>query len=117
MVTATSTNVLTFKGRSGRVYNVNAYISDVVGAKVTLNMNGAAGAASDTSIRFPEDVALIEAAFITGPTVAAGITLQSDGASLAASPLLLASFLNTLNRLPKLGIGFKAGALISAVQF
>lgn len=117
MVTATTSNVLTFQGRSGRIYNVNAYISDVVGAKVLLNMNGAAGAASDPYVVLPEDMALIEASFITGPTVAVGMILQQNGANLAASPLLFASFLNTLARLPKLGIGFKAGTQFSAIQF
>ena len=117
MVTATSANVLTFVGKSGRFYNVNAYISDVVGAKVPMNVNGAAGAASDVYWRAPEQVALIEAAFITGPTVSAGIVMQQDGATVAATPLLLASFLNTLARLPKIGVGFPAGSLISAVQF
>lgn len=117
MVTATSSNVLTFRGVSGRLYNVNCYISDVVGAKVLMNMNGAAGTGSDNNVRMPEPVVLVEASFITGPTVAVGCTLQSDGASLAASPLLFASFLNTLARLPKIAIAFPQGALISAVQF
>lgn len=117
MVTATATNFLSFKGRSGRMYNVNAYISDVVGAAVPLNVNGAAGTASSTFWRPPEDVALVDAAFITGPTVAVGIIMQNDGAQVPGTPLLLAAFLNTLATRPAIGIAFRAGSLISAQQF
>lgn len=117
MVTATSTNALIFKGRSGRIYNVNAYISDVVGASVPMNVNGAAASTSAQYWRPPEDVALVDAAFITGPTVAVGIVLQQDGATVAGTPLLLASFLNTLATRPAIGIAFRTGSLVSAQQF
>ena len=117
MVTPTATNVLYFRGRSGRIYTVNAYVSDVIGANVLFNLNGAAGAASDTYIRLPEPAVLYDASIITGPTVATGMTFTQDGAVIAGSAVLLAAQLNTLATRGALAVAFPAGALIGAKQF
>ena len=117
MVTATSSNVLIFQGRSKRIYPVNAYISDVVGANVKMNVNGAAGTGSDSFWKAPEDVALIDASIITGPTVAVGMVLQADGATIPASAVLFAKQLDTLNRRLPLAVPFNKGTNIAAVQF
>jgi hypothetical protein len=117
MVTATTTNVFVFQGRSGRIYTINAAISDVVGAAVTFNANGAAAAGSNQYWRCPEPVVLTDAAFITGPTVAAGMIMTQDGAVVAGSALLLAGQLNTLATRVALKVAFPAGSLIGATQF
>lgn len=117
MVTATATNVFVFQGKSGRIYTINGYISDVVAAAVTFNANGAAAAGSLQYWRTPEAVRLFDASFITGPTVSTGMVMTQDGAVIAGSSLLLGAQLNTLaNRVP-LNITFPAGALIGAIQF
>jgi len=117
MVTATSTNVFFFQGKSGRVYGVNGYISDVVGATVKFSANGAAGTGSDAYWRAPEPVLLFDASIITGPTVAVGCTMTQDGAAVAGTPLLFGAQLNSLATRGKLAVAFPAGALIGAVQF
>lgn len=117
MVTATSTNQLIFRGKSGRRYTLNCYISDVVAASVLMNINGAAGTASANYWRAPEPVVLTDASIITGPTVAVGMNLQQDGATVAGASLLFGTYLNTLAKTPQLAVAFPAGALIGAVQF
>lgn len=117
MVTAT-TGTATFKGRStGRTYAASIYISDVVAAKVTFNMNGAAGAGSDAFWQAPEDVQLIDVAIITGPTVATGFTWLSGGASVPGSATLISPNLTTNASRSAPNIGFRSQSFVTAVQF
>lgn len=117
MVTATSANLLSFRGKSGRIYQITAYISDVVGAQVLFSANGASSSTSPGYWRPPEAVLLYSASIITGPTVSVGMVMTSDGAVLAGTQLLYATFLNSLAQTPTMAIPFAAGTLIGANQF
>lgn len=117
MVTAT-TGTMTFKGlQSGRTYSVGCYISDVVAAKVTFNMNGAAGAGSDAFWQAPENVQLVDVAIITGPTVAVGFSYFSGGASVPGSSTLISPNLTTNASRSSPNIGFRSQSFVTAVQF
>jgi len=116
MVTAT-TATLSFKGRSGRVYNVSGYISDVIGAAVTFNPNGAAASTSPSTFQLPEDVVLVDVSILTGPTVATGMVMQSGSTNIPNSNLLIAANLTSVQNRNAPNIGFSAKSLIGAVQF
>lgn len=117
MVTAT-TGTMTFVGRqSGRRYGVSCYVSDVIGAAVTFNVNGAAAAGSPSTFQLPEPVTLVDAAVITGPTVMTGFKLQSGGMDIPGSSFLLGSVLTTIQTRIVPNISFGAKSIIGAVQF
>lgn len=116
MVTATNATA-TFVGRSGRMYNIDVYISDVVAAFTTLNPYGAAVATSQKFWVAPEDVVLTDLAIVTGPTTMVGLTPTSNDAPLTKYNLRIANFLNTLTTRTKLAIGWKVGNNVSFLQF
>jgi len=108
---------LTFIGKSGRIYNVDIYISDVAGSQATFNASGSAGASSLAYWRSPEDVSLIDYAMVTGTADTKGIVLSQDGATRNGAVLRYANFLNSLNKRTAVNVNFPAGALIGAIQF
>lgn len=108
---------LTFKGVSGRLYTIDAYISDVVAAPFTMNPNGAAVAGSSQYWRCPESVTLVDYSIATGNTVSVGAYFTRDGATIPGSSVRSANQLNTLAFRPALKIDFPAGCLIGAIQF
>lgn len=69
MVAAPQYGTFTFVGiRSGRVYNVDAYFSDVADALVNYDGGAGAGTTSPTSWTAPEPVLLVDQAIHTGMT-------------------------------------------------
>jgi hypothetical protein len=117
MVTAT-TGYAKFRDlTTGEDLTCNYYISDVIAAKITWNQQGAAASGSDTSVQFKNAVQLIDLATITGPTVMTGWNWYSGGVIVPSSATQLGATINTLNSRSFPRIGFKAGALISAIQF
>lgn len=116
MVTATN-GIFMFRGQSGRLYSINGYISDVVGANLTFNVAGAAVAGSDTTWRAPEAVVLEDIAITTGPTVAVGLLMKRDNAPVNASTINFKTVLDTLATRPRQAIPFPAGTLVGAVQY
>lgn len=114
MVTPTN-GALFFRGRSGKNYSVNIYISDVVGAAVTFNTVGAAVAGSQTFWLAPEDVVLVDASIVTGPTVMTNLVPYANDAPVG-STLPIAAFLSTLANRPNPGIGYAAGRKITIIQ-
>jgi hypothetical protein len=117
MVTPTNATA-SFQGlKTGRFYNIDIYISDVVSAKCTLNAYGAAVAGSDNFVVLPEDAVLIDLSVITGPTVMVGLVPTSNGAPLTQYNFRIANFLSTLTSRTKLGVGFKGGNNIGFIQY
>lgn len=108
---------MTARGNSGRIYQVDFYFSDVVGAAVTFNPNGAAVAASQTYWIPPESVVLTSISQAAGNTVALGMVLAENGAVRPGSTIRLANTVNTLARVPTFAIGFAGGSQIGATQF
>jgi hypothetical protein len=117
MVTATTMQVTMTGLRSRRKYAISGYISDVIGAKVLWNQNGAAGATSDNYFQLQEDVVLTDIAVLTGPTVMTGFVIQTGGQTIPGSTILISPNLTTNAQRSVPTIGFKTGSLIGATQF
>ena len=117
MVTAT-TGTVTFRGLNTKMaQSVSIYISDVIGAKVTFNPNGAAASTSDTTVKFDEPVVVEDVSIITGPTVATGFNWYSRGVIVPNTANLISPNLTTNASRNFTRTAFAAGRLISAVQF
>lgn len=117
MVTPTN-GTLSFRGKSGQLYTVDAYISDVVNAAVTFNVGGGSAVAGSLPYWIPpEDVVLEDAAIHTGPTVAVGFYLTRNGTVAGASNIRLTTVLDTLNNRPKFAVPFLRNTQVGATQF
>ncbi|GAI39619.1 unnamed protein product, partial [marine sediment metagenome] len=67
MVAAPQYGTMVLQGlRTGRIYNVDAYFSDVVDALSNFDGGGGAGATSPTSFTCPENVLLLDFSIVTG---------------------------------------------------
>lgn len=116
MVTAT-TGTLRFKGlRTGNEYVYSSYISDVVAAFTTWNRGGTAVAGSVNFVTAPEDMVLVDASFITGPTVMTLLQLVIDDGNVPGAIIQFANVVNTLTSrsFPRLGIS--KGRKVQLVQ-
>jgi hypothetical protein len=102
-------------GKSGRQYVVDLYLPDAVAGLIGFNPSGAAGAASLTYWRAPEDVFIRDLSVTTG-TSAVGCVFNSSGAVINGAAIRYANHLNTLNNRPVLNIGVRAGELLGAVN-
>jgi len=108
---------LTFIGaKSGRIYSIDSYVSDVANAAVTFDPNGAAGASSLQYWQPPEDVVLIDYAQVTGTADTTALVLTQGGAIKPGTVLRYTVFLTSIATRPKLSIGFPANALVGAKQ-
>jgi len=115
MVTATN-GTATFIGISGKLYNIDLYISDVLNAPVTWGVSGNAGATSLTFWRSPERVTLVDLSIITGPTVMTSLVPTSNDGVIPGLRYRIANFLNTLTNRTKLNVSFEAGRNIGFIQ-
>lgn len=115
MVTATN-GTATFVGESGKVYNVDIYISDVVAAPVTWGVSGNAAAGSLTFWRAPETVVLTDLSIVTGPTVMVALIPTSNDGVIPGLRFRIANFLNTLTTRPNINVGFQAGRNVGFLQ-
>jgi hypothetical protein len=117
MAAAPQNGTATFRGRSGRLYTVDTYVSDVAAAQCTFNPNGAAGTASLTYWRPPEPVQLVDFSVVTGLTDTKGAIALQDAAIIPGGTIRWANQLNTLPFRPALNVAFAAGGLIGLQQF
>ena len=101
--------------QTGKTYAIDAYVSDVAGAKVTFDEGAGAGASTADFITFDEDVSLRDYSQVTGTADTEKIRLVSGGKP-TRHVLRYGLHLTTLNNRPKLNINFKAGTRISAFQ-
>lgn len=116
MVTATNATAV-FKGlRSGTIYTVDMYISDVVAAPVTFSTSGLATSTSLTFWKAPEDVMLIDLSVISGPTVMVALQPTSNDGIVAGYMFRIANFLNSLATRAPISLGFAAGKNIGFIQ-
>jgi len=116
MAATPKNGVFTFKGRSGRIYNVSVYLSDVANAKITLSSRGKAGTSSDTFWTAPEPVVLIDYSQTTGTADTTVLTLLSDDNTIPGSVLDYVSHVSTSALRPPINVGFRPGAKVGAVQ-
>ena len=102
-------------GKSGRQYVVDLYLPDAVAGLVGFNPSGAAGAASLTYWRCPEDIVIRDISVTTG-TTAVGAVFNSSGAVINGAVVRYANHLNTLNNRPRLNIFVRGGELLGATN-
>lgn len=105
-----------FQGqRSGRIYNVDAYFTDVADALVRFDGGGGAGAASPDSFTAPEPLLLFDQAIVTGTADTTKIQVlrnnQPTGDFLRYTQHLSTSAVRSPIRL-----GFAQGVAIRAIQ-
>lgn len=115
MVTATYGTAM-FKGASGKVYNVDLYISDVVGAVATMDSGQGASTTSLGFWKAPENVVLFDMSIVTGPTVMTSLIPTADGGVIPGVRFRIANFLNTLATRPAVAIGYKQGTNVGFTQ-
>lgn len=105
-----------FKGRSGRTWVIDGYISDVAAAASTFDSG--AGTASSTSDAFyiiPEDCILRDFIMTTGTTAAVAVQVVRNSVP-TGNTLRFTAHLTSLNNRPVLEIPFKAGDKFTAIQ-
>jgi hypothetical protein len=112
------TGTLIFNTKSdgtGQGFTASFYVSDVVGAFVTWNLNGVAVAGSQNFINVPFDCYLYDVSIATGNTVTvAGIVQLNDQNS--GSVISWANQLNTLATRVHPNIPLKAGRKFAILQ-
>lgn len=116
MAAAPQYGTFIFQGlQSGRIYNVDAYFSDVADALVNFDGGAGAGSASPTSFTAPEALILIDQSIVTGMTDTTKIQVlrnnQPTGDFLRYTQHLTTSALRS-----PLRIGFGPGVEVRAIQ-
>jgi len=116
MAAAARYGTAVFKGQSGRVYNVDLYVSDVASALVNWDSGNGATSTSLTYWKSPENCVLIDLSLASGLTDTTNVVMVSDGAQIPGARLRYANFLNSLATRPAINLGFRAGSNVSAIQ-
>lgn len=106
----------TFRGaRSGKIYNVDSYISDVNAAPVRFDGGSGAGSTSPDYWVPPEPVTLTDFAIVTGTVDTTKIALQV-GNNPTGNILRYALYLTTLAFRSSLRLGLPPGTQFRAQQ-
>jgi hypothetical protein len=114
MVTSTNGTLL-LRGRSGRTYGLNIYISDIINANITISLNSVAGASSQTFYNLPEDCVIQDLSIVTGPTVMTNIAFQINDINIGViSPI--STCLTTLNQRAVPKVLLQANKKLTMVQ-
>ena len=116
MAAAARRGTMVLNGTSGRVYNVNVYVSDVAAAFVTFNANGQAGTGSPSQFIVPEDCVLADISLASGLTDTTLITLQADNATVPGMVIQYADYLNSITTRPSINLGIRAKTQIAWLQ-
>jgi len=104
-----------FRGRSGRNYSKDIYLSDVVAGLANWDSGGGAAATSETSWTPPEPVMLVDYAMVTGMTDTTKIQITRNSVP-TGDVLRYTVHLTSLATRPMLRIPFMTGDRISANQ-
>jgi len=115
MAAAPQTGTSIFRGKSGAIYAIDTYISDVVGALVNFDSGAGASATSETFWTAPEDVTLVDFTIVTGLTDTFTLRLTANSRNLQ-SLIRHANHLNTLSFRPTLNTFFGAQERIGMIQ-
>lgn len=106
----------TFVGvRSRRIYNVDAYFSDVADALVTFDAGAGAGSTSPTSFTAPEPLILTDVSIVTGTADTTKIQILR-GNQPTGDFLRYTQHLTTSAQRSPVRLGFNAGIEIRAIQ-
>lgn len=116
MVAAPQYGTYTFMGiRSKRIYNVDAYHSDVADGLVNFDGGGGAGAASPTSWTAPEPVILMDYAIVTGMTDTTKIQILRNNQPTGDFYRYTQHLTTSATRSP-VRLGFTPGTEVRAIQ-
>lgn len=102
-------------GKSGRNYNISMYVSDVIGAFVTMNLNGTAVAGSQNFLIIPEDCVIQDISIATGNTVTTSGIIQQNDAN-TGNVVVWANQVNTLATRVKPMVPLSRGAKLTILQ-
>jgi hypothetical protein len=106
----------TFLGvQTKRVYNVDAYISDVADALVTFDGGAGASATSPSSFTAPEDIMLIDVAVVTGTADTTKMQILRNNQP-TGDFLRYTQHLTTSAQRSPVRLGFKRGVEVRAIQ-
>lgn len=117
MAAAPQNATLFARGRSGKIYTVDVYLSDVANAQGNMNPSGAAGTGSLQYWRPEEDIKITDFSIVTGMTDTKGVNITYNGAIGTGRLLRYANQLNTLATRGSLNLFVPAGTLIGMIQF
>lgn len=116
MAAAARYGTATFRAvNSSNVYNVDVYISDVIGASVNWDSGTGAGTGSLTFWKAPEMVVLSDLSVATGLTDTTTLVPTANGQQLP-SRLRHANFINTITTRPPIQIGYNQGTNVGFIQ-
>lgn len=104
-----------FRGVSGKTYPVDLYVSDVNGGLLRFDGGAGAGTTSPDFITFSENVILEDYSMTTGTADTEKIRLLVNSRP-TGHILRYVPHVSTNSQRPRLSIGFKANARISAMQ-
>lgn len=101
--------------RTGRVYNVDTYFSDVVDALSNFDGGGGASATSPTSFTCPEDVLLSDFSIVTGMTDTTKVQVLR-GNQPTGDFLRFTQHLTTAPARSPVRLGFRMGTELRCIQ-
>ena len=101
--------------RTGRVYNVDSYFSDVVDALANFDGGAGASATSPTSFTCPEDVLLQDFSIVTGMTDTKKIQVLRNNQP-TGDFLRFTGHLTTSPARDPVRLGFRAGTELRCIQ-
>ena len=113
---AASAGTLVLVGKSGQTYQVDMYIPDATGTKVTFNSAGLAASTSDNFYRVLEDAMIVDVSIAAAPT-AVGAVFTLTGGLYTGKTVRWANQLATLATRMKLKIPVAAGEQLGMLQF
>ena len=106
---------LSLKGVSGKWYNINFYSSDVIGAPITMNLNGVAGTGSQNFYILPENCFIMDVSVATGQTVTTNWVVQINDQNIGVI-LNVANSINTLNTRAVPNVPLPANRKLTIIQ-
>ena len=116
MVAAPQYGTFVFQGQqSSRIYNVDAYFSDVADALANFDGGGGAGTTSPTSFTAPEDLLLLDVSIVTGMTDTTKMQVLR-GNQPTGDFLRFTQHLTTSPARSPVRLGFARGTEIRAIQ-
>ena len=117
MAAAARYGTVTFKAvNSTNVYNVDLYISDVIGSTTNWDSGSGAGTGSLTFWKAPEMVVMTDLSVASGLTDTTTLIPTASGQVIPGVRLRHANFLNTITTRPAIQIGFNQGTNVGFIQ-
>ena len=101
--------------RTGRIYNVDAYFSDVVDGLANFDGGGGASATSPTSFTMPEECIMVDFSIVTGMTDTTKVQVLR-GNQPTGDFLRFTQHLTTSPARSPIQLGFRGGVELRCIQ-